>query len=84
MDQSLLPNSAVSVGAVRFGNDLPLALTWTVGGVMGGNWATGSKGTQMAPARVMTMAITEAKMGRLMKKLTNMKSPSPALNSLSF
>ncbi|MEJ2431808.1 MAG: 3-deoxy-8-phosphooctulonate synthase [Pseudolabrys sp.] len=26
MDQSLLPNSAVAVGAVRFGNDLPLAL----------------------------------------------------------
>ncbi len=26
MDQSLLPNAAVSVGAVRFGNDLPLAL----------------------------------------------------------
>jgi 2-dehydro-3-deoxyphosphooctonate aldolase (KDO 8-P synthase) len=26
VDQSLLPNAAVSVGAVRFGNDLPLAL----------------------------------------------------------
>jgi 2-dehydro-3-deoxyphosphooctonate aldolase (KDO 8-P synthase) len=26
MDQSLLPNAAVSVGTVRFGNDLPLAL----------------------------------------------------------
>jgi 2-dehydro-3-deoxyphosphooctonate aldolase (KDO 8-P synthase) len=26
VDQSLLPNTAVSVGAVRFGNDLPLAL----------------------------------------------------------
>ena len=26
MDQSLLPNAAISVGAVRFGNDLPLAL----------------------------------------------------------
>jgi 2-dehydro-3-deoxyphosphooctonate aldolase (KDO 8-P synthase) len=26
MDQSLLPNPAVAVGAVRFGNDLPLAL----------------------------------------------------------
>ncbi len=26
MDQTLLPNSAVTVGAVRFGNDLPLAL----------------------------------------------------------
>jgi 2-dehydro-3-deoxyphosphooctonate aldolase (KDO 8-P synthase) len=26
MDQSLLPNAAVTVGAVRFGNDLPLAL----------------------------------------------------------
>ena len=26
MDQSLLPNSAVAVGAVRFGNELPLAL----------------------------------------------------------
>ncbi|MDP2410558.1 MAG: 3-deoxy-8-phosphooctulonate synthase [Pseudolabrys sp.] len=26
MDQSLLPNARVSVGAVRFGNDLPLAL----------------------------------------------------------
>lgn len=26
MDQSLLPHAAVSVGAVRFGNDLPLAL----------------------------------------------------------
>ena len=26
MDQSLLPNAAVAVGAVRFGNDLPLAL----------------------------------------------------------
>jgi len=26
LDQSLLPNAAVAVGAVRFGNDLPLAL----------------------------------------------------------
>jgi len=26
LDQSLLPNAAVTVGAVRFGNDLPLAL----------------------------------------------------------
>jgi 2-dehydro-3-deoxyphosphooctonate aldolase (KDO 8-P synthase) len=26
MDQNLLPNTAVTVGAVRFGNDLPLAL----------------------------------------------------------
>ena len=26
MDQSLLPNAAVTIGAVRFGNDLPLAL----------------------------------------------------------
>src|SRR5579885_1456013 len=26
MDQSLLPNAAVAVGTVRFGNDLPLAL----------------------------------------------------------
>ena len=26
MDQSLLPNAAVTVGAVRFGNTLPLAL----------------------------------------------------------
>jgi 2-dehydro-3-deoxyphosphooctonate aldolase (KDO 8-P synthase) len=26
MDQTLLPNAAVAVGAVRFGNDLPLAL----------------------------------------------------------
>ena len=26
MDQSLLPNAAVAVGAVRFGNELPLAL----------------------------------------------------------
>src|SRR5262249_9840120 len=39
-----------------------------VGGVMGGYWASGSVDREMAPARVMTMDSTAAKIGRSMKK----------------
>src|SRR5262245_54707343 len=39
-----------------------------VGGVMGGYWARGRVPTARAPARVMTMDSTAAKIGRSMKK----------------
>src|SRR4051794_420794 len=39
-----------------------------VGGVMGGYWAIGRENTATAPARVMTIESTAAKIGRSMKK----------------
>src|SRR5262245_50212280 len=42
---------------------------------MSGYWATGSVKTVTPPARVMMIDSTEAKMGRLMKKLENATSP---------
>src|SRR3954469_19704092 len=44
------------------------AVTTTVGGVTSGYWATGSVTRATAPARVMTMDRTDAKIGRSMKK----------------
>ena len=44
------------------------ALTSTVGGVTSGYWATGSDRAATAPASVMTIDSTEAKIGRSMKK----------------
>lgn len=35
---------------------------------MGGYWAMGRANMEIAPARVMMMEITDAKMGRSMKK----------------
>src|SRR4051812_6055690 len=43
-----------------------------LGGVMGGYCASGRLNTETAPARVMTMDSTVAKMGRSMKKRENM------------
>ena len=42
--------------------------TWTVGGVIGGYWAIGSDNSAIAPASVMTIDRTVAKIGRSMKK----------------
>src|SRR6478752_2748399 len=44
------------------------AVTTMVGGVTSGYWATGRVTRATAPARVMTMDRTEAKIGRSMKK----------------
>src|SRR5579871_2893209 len=44
------------------------AVTTTVGGVTSGYWAIGRLNTATAPARVMTMDSTDAKIGRSMKK----------------
>src|SRR5437867_4501609 len=43
-----------------------------LGGVICGYWATGKLTTATAPARVMTMDRTDAKIGRSMKKCENM------------
>jgi hypothetical protein len=42
-----------------------------LGGVIWGYWATGRLTTATAPAKVMTIDSTEAKIGRLMKKCEN-------------
>src|SRR4051794_2368378 len=46
-----------------------------LGGVICGYWATGRMQAATAPARVMTMDSTEAKMGLSMKKCENMAGP---------
>src|SRR5207247_8068248 len=43
-----------------------------LGGVIWGYWATGSEIPATAPARVMTIDNTEAKIGRSIKKCENM------------
>jgi hypothetical protein len=43
-----------------------------LGGVICGYWATGKLTTATAPARVMTMESTDAKIGRSIKKWENM------------
>src|SRR5438132_3673008 len=43
-----------------------------LGGVMGGNCATGNVSTATTPASVMTMDSTDAKIGRSIKKCENM------------
>src|ERR1051326_201986 len=43
----------------------------TCGGASSGSCARGSVGSEIAPARTMTMAHTVANTGRLMKKSTN-------------
>jgi len=43
-------------------------VTKTVGGVTSGYWATGSDSAATAPANVITIDSTEAKIGRSMKK----------------
>ena len=45
-----------------------LAVTTTCGEAISGNWATGKALKAKAPAAITTMAKTQAKMGRLMKK----------------
>ena len=42
-------------------------VTRTEGGAISGYWDTGSSTTASAPASMMTMAMTQAKMGRSMK-----------------
>src|SRR5260370_28530771 len=49
-----------------------LAVTWTVGGVISGYSATGRRAAAMAPSRMMTMEITQARTGRSMKKRASM------------
>src|SRR5688572_2933609 len=51
-----------------------VACTTTCGGVICGNIAIGRNGIATAPATTMTMASTDAKIGRSMKKLTNTAS----------
>src|SRR5688500_18301575 len=53
-----------------------VACTTTCGGVICANIAMGRNGIATAPATQMTIASTDAKMGRSMKKLTNMVSAS--------
>src|SRR5512147_902132 len=48
-----------------------VAVTTTWGGVIWGNIAIGRKGIATAPASTTTIASTAAKIGRSMKKLTN-------------
>ena len=47
------------------------ALTVTDGGVIDGYWATGSVLTVIRPAMSIMIAMTVAKMGRLIKNLDN-------------
>src|SRR3954453_10945117 len=69
------PTICCSIGAATVSaTTLALApgywqVTETVGGVISGYWATGSLTTDTSPASVMTMEITDARMGRLMKTL---------------
>src|SRR6188474_1760449 len=46
------------------------AATTTCGGVMSGNCEIGNRKKQMEPARTITIAIADAKIGRLMKNST--------------
>src|SRR5262245_49460770 len=48
------------------------AVTWTVGGVIGGYCATGSCSSATAPIRIISRASTLARTGRSMKYLENM------------
>ena len=54
-------------------------MTLMLGGVIGGYWATGRLNTATAPASVMTIDSTEAKIGRSMKKCENMNVPGRRL-----
>ena len=69
------PLTCVSIGAatdcsiVEASAPGKVAETTTEGGVICGNRATGSSRNAMAPASVMTIASTVAKIGRSMKKL---------------
>jgi hypothetical protein len=44
----------------------------TVGGTMSGNCSIGNDGIDTTPSNVMTKQITQAKIGRSMKKWENM------------
>jgi hypothetical protein len=44
------------------------------GGAIDGYWDTGNCWMDSAPASMMTMAMTHAKMGRSMKKLTTLQA----------
>src|SRR5262245_11403767 len=48
-----------------------MAVTWTVGGVMSGYWATGSRKAATPPTSTMTSEMTQAKIGRSTKKRAN-------------
>ena len=50
-------------------------MTMMLGGVICGYWASGRLKTATAPARVMTIDSTEAKIGRSMKKCENTATP---------
>src|SRR5271166_920873 len=50
-------------------------MTMMLGGVICGYWASGRLNTATAPASVMTMDRTEAKIGRSIKKCENMPLP---------
>src|SRR6185437_7137180 len=49
------------------------------GGAMSGYWATGRKAIDRAPASMITMAMTQAKIGRSMKKRDMALGPAAAL-----
>src|SRR6185437_16628310 len=49
------------------------------GGAMSGYWATGRKAIDSAPASMITMAMTQAKIGRSMKKRDMALRPAAAL-----
>ena len=49
-------------------------LTWTWGGTMSGNWATGRRVQAIRPARVVMMAMTTARRGRSTKMAESMGS----------
>src|SRR5947208_1973660 len=51
----------------------------TCGGAMSGYWATGRKAIDRAPASMITMAMTQAKIGRSMKKRDIALRPPAAL-----
>src|SRR5207302_7181288 len=67
------PTICCSIGAATVSaTTLALApgywqVTETVGGVISGYCATGSLATETTPASVITMEMTDARMGRLMK-----------------
>src|SRR5215472_15196328 len=53
------------------------------GGAMSGYWATGRKAIERAPASMITMAMTQAKIGRSMKKRDMALRPAAALPPLT-
>src|SRR5215467_2903199 len=72
------PETCSSIGAATVSRNVIAlapgknAVTFTVGGVTSGYWATGSVQTATPPASVITTEITVAKIGRSMKNRDSM------------